>query len=305
MLVPLRIYQVGIVILWLICLRQARDKSWVLFFTLTSVIVYTFLADFYEVRQSQYVYSPYVLTLGRSALIINGLAWSTIFYAVIENSNKLGLPLPIRSLVDSLTALTIGLSMEPIASICTACPQPGAAFSGLGFWDWEVPGLWFRVPLEAFTGWFMLITVFTYVLRLGQKRIAAGQRDFGKELRVAILTIVIAFPIVLVLAISYQWLIKMIPEPPVAAAMLGIPLLIILPYIRRSRRDNEVDAVVVAVPAFYHLYFLGGLVLTGIYRYEYSLIGLWLAMALLSLLSFSWPYWDRLFARNPIVLQSK
>ena len=305
MLVPLRIYQVGIVILWLICLRQARNKSWVLFFNLVSVIVYTSLADFYEIRQNQYVYSPYVFALGRSALIINGLAWSTIFYAVIQNTDKLGLPLPIRPLVDALTALTIGLSMEPIASICTGCPQPGAAFSGLGFWDWEVPGLWFHVPLEAFSGWFMLITVFTYILRLGQRRISASQRDFRKELQVAVLTIVIAFPIVLVLAISYQWLIKVIPEPPVVAVMLGIPLLIVLPSIRRSRRDNDFDPVVAGVPAFYHLYFLGGLLLTGIYRFEPGLIGLWLMMAFLSFLSFSWPYWDRLFAHHPVGVQPK
>ena len=305
MLVPIRIYQVGIVILWLICLRQARNKSWVLFFTLISVIVYTTLADFYEVRRHQYEYSSYVFTVGRSALIANGLAWSTIFYAVIQNTDKLGLPLPIRSLVDALTALTIGLSMEPIASICTGCSQPGAAYSGLGIWDWEVPGLWFHVPLEAFSGWFMLITVFTYILRLSQRQIPGSQRDFGKELRAAVMTIFIAFPIVLVLAISYQWLIRVVPEPPVVALMVGIPLLIVLTTIRRSRRDNDFDPVVAGVPAFYHLYFLGGLLLTGIYRYEPSLIGLWLMMAFLSFLSFSWPYWDRLFVRHPVGVHSK
>lgn len=295
---PFIVFEVGIFILGLICLIHAWRQERYLAAMMVAAVVYTFLAEFFETTQGQYLNGPFFMTLA-GVPIVSPVAWSIMFYAIMKTSDRLGLPWQLRSLLDGLLILTITLSMDPIASTCNACGNSIATSAGLGFWIWQIPGEWFNVPLEDFAGDFILFIVFTFFVRLGRRWLPPGNNRSWGNLAIPFLAILLSFPGILILLQTYLWLTRFIPDYIVLPLILAASALAVFRLGPRLRQDNLVDPVVLAVPLFLHLFFLGALLLTGIYRLRPELLLLWLVIFMLSAVLFTWPYRGTLLSPKP------
>lgn len=98
--------------------------------------------------------------------IVIGLSWGLIIWACMGVSNRINLKEWSRPALDGLLALTIDLSMDTIA----------IRLDG-GFWIWKdipldpFPSIngFFGVNYGNFVGWFLVVLIFSILMRLEQK----------------------------------------------------------------------------------------------------------------------------------------
>jgi len=324
------IFELGVFVLALICLRHAWQRTRYLAIAFLVTIVFSFSTEIFAIKLlHEYYYNSFFVMICREP----GLPWgvnlsctassscvplaipvmeSIVIYAAIVTSDRLNLPWAARPVFVGLLAISIDLVMDPVVSASLACHATSRAVNpvvvghGLGFWVWlfkpeqaalGLPpehNLLFGVPLNNFSGWFLSVLIYSLLLHMGWRKIPPGSKGILGDLIVP----VVAIPLTLlafagVIAV-YQWLITNVvgSEWTLVALILGASILVILRFARRARRDNPIDRVILAVPLLLHVYFLGMLFASNLYREEPVVIAVSAALFPLSLLLFSWPYWD-------------
>lgn len=208
-----------------------------------------------------------------------GLGWSSILYASLWTVDRLEVPWWIRPITAGLLAVSIDLSLDPLAE-------------QLGWWTWhQVPEVhYFGVPFDNFVGWWMIVAFFSGAW-WGLGDLAEKKGWKGRDIWVPIASI----PIALGLIAGCQWLLVHALYPAVgeAAGFLGVfgaALLAVAFGLKRARRDNPPNTVVMALPWLYHGFLLG-MVVAHLPENAALVVGI-PANLVLGAIVFSWPSLD-------------
>lgn len=281
------IAELGIYILAVSCLRHAWARGWSRLLGLIASMIYGLLLEYGAiVIFDAYVYGHFLITLFGSVPLCVGVSWGVIIYTAMETSDRFDLPWYLRPIVDALLALNIDLSMDAIAI-------------RLGFWTWGQAGPWFGVPLGNFYAWFVVVLGFSLLLRLGRLWSLAGPLALLRDFALALLAIPLAAVGLITLLRPYYALIaRGAPAWLIIGALLGGSVLLTLWAAERTRGDHPLDLVVLSVPMFFHVFFFGTLLASGMYRQAPALIAISALMLVGGLLLHLRPSWDRLFARG-------
>jgi hypothetical protein len=235
-----------------------------------------------------------------------------IIYAVMRTSDLLGLPWLLRPVYDGLLALSIDLIMDPIVSLglqCSNSNTPSVAAPGLGLWVWELNSteeVLLGVDLNNFAGWLLSIMTFSLMLRLGRRLVPPGSKGPLMDALAAFLAVPATVAAFVVEVKIYTWIDDYVigPEWIQFSLLVGIFVLAVWRFAREVQRDNPVDRLALAIPLFFYLYSLSGLLLFGVYSARPVLLALWAVAFTLGAVAYTWPYWNRIFppvsAKSPI-----
>jgi len=283
------IVELGVYVLAIICLRHAWARGWSRLLGLIASMIYGLLLEYGAiVTFNAYVYGHFLIMLFGAVPLCVGVSWGIIIYTAMETSDRFDLPWYLRPIVDALLALNIDLSMDAIAI-------------RLGFWTWGQAGPWFGVPLGNFYAWFVVVLGFSLLLRLGRLWSLAGPLVLVCDLAVAILAIPLSVVGLITLLRPYYALIARGARAwLIIGVLLGSSALLTMWAARRTRRDHPLDLVLLSVPVFFHVFFFGALLASGMYRQVPALIAIAALMLVGGLLLHLRPSWDRLCeARAP------
>jgi hypothetical protein len=277
------LFELGVYILAIICLRHAWRESWVHVISLSTGMAYGILLEYAAIDIFHaYRYGNFLIMIARTVPLCIGISWGMIIYTAMETSNRFMLPWYLRPIVDALLALTIDLSMDAIAI-------------RLGFWSWGVAGPWFGVPLGNFYAWFLVVFGFSMLFRLGQLWHLAGQLVFLRDIMVAIVAIPLT---VFGLTALIQPSFAQVSEGGTAWLIVGLlftgSLVFTVRVALRTRRDHPLDLAPLCVPVCFHVFFVGVLFWSGIYRQIPALTGVSVVMLGVGMWLHLWPTWDRL-----------
>jgi hypothetical protein len=206
----------------------------------------------------------------------------------------------LKPVYDGLLALTIDLSLDPVAI-------------QLGYWVWTDPNEksppWFGAPFANYYGWYMVVFWFSLVIRAGVRWLPPARHGWRMNIiipAVAIPVSMIPFWISLFFYGSLMMFVK-IPEPIIFSVLLGLNLLSVLWFLPQVPHNAPLDTVSLSVPLFFHGFLILMLFGSGLFLKPegQALVILVPTIAAFSLICFSWPYLDnlnRLFQRFGQVL---
>jgi uncharacterized membrane protein len=276
---------------FLACLIHAarRGAAWPCI--LVSASVFGLIIEHFDMRTGHtYHYGNFdVMLLGDVPLAI-ATSWGAIIYAAMWTSDRLQLRWYLRPIYDGLLALTIDLSLDPVAI-------------PLGWWTWTMvddPLPWFGAPLENFFGWFDVVLAFSFMVRLGFRVFPASLRGGWRDVVVAAAALPLAFVPFFALLLVYAALMYnlRVPEPLVFTILLGGAVLLIVRYLPTLPHDRPVVVPALMVPLAFHGLMLAMLFGSGLfgkpplYQGHQALVLLIPTVAFLSLVLFAWPSLD-------------
>jgi hypothetical protein len=287
------LFPVGIYVLAVLCLLHARKEGRSTVYWFVTAIILGYLMEFFQLKSpiNEYVYGPFLIKIFGVGLWA-GVGWAVFIYGVVQTAVKLNLPPLLAASFGGLISLTIGMSYEPISSICSTCTEP-LANNGLGFFDWNRYGQWFGEPLDPFPGWFFLMAAFYLVLYYANKRWPPAQRDTKQELQAAGMILVGGFILTTLPILVYLVLDKIIPASIILIVWFGLNAILVFRQFPTFNRNHKPDLLLVAVPMYIHVFFGTAMFIVGLYKPQPSLIPLWLGMMVLSAALFWLPYSQR------------
>lgn len=270
-------FELGIYALAALCLRQACARGYARVFGLLAGMLYGLLLEYAAISIFQaYSYGQFLIMLFGSVPLCIGVSWGMIIYIAMETSDRYALPWYLRPILDALLALMIDLSMDAIAI-------------RRGFWAWSKAGPWFGVPLGNFYAWFIVVLGFSLLLRLGRLWWLAGKLSVLGDVAVVAVAVPLSVLGLTALLRPYAvWLADGLAGWLGISALLGGSTLVAVWAARRSRRDQPVDWVALAVTLSFHGFFLGVLLATGIARQLPALLAISLALLAATLGLHAW-----------------
>lgn len=234
-----------------------------------------------------YHYGPFPFMIFGTVPAMIVVSWGGIVYGTMRVSNHLGLKWYLRPIYDGFLALTIDISLDPVAI-------------SLGYWVWTIPGEkpWFGVPFSNYYGWFLVVFCYSLTFRVLARLTRLEARPWPWQVAVPL----VAFPLSIVpfalLMAGYGLLMKVCPEPLIFSVVMGayaVALLWALPVVPH---DRPLDRSAIAAPFFFHgfelfmLYFSGFLGVKPLYASHPSLVLLVPVVGTLSVICFCWPFLD-------------
>ncbi|HLF29276.1 MAG TPA: carotenoid biosynthesis protein [Anaerolineae bacterium] len=323
------IFEIGVYVLAVLCLWHAWRHARYLAIALVVAIGYSYATEIFAINLiHEYYYNRFLIMICRDMTLPWGVQLSCaapsscvplaipvmeamILYAAIQTSNRLALPWAARPVLDGLLAISIDLVMDPIVSASVSCQQsilPRTIEPGVGFWVWLLKPtqtvfgitlpehLLFGIPLNNFSGWFLSVVIFSFMLRIGWKRIPPESKGILGDLIAPIAAIPLTLLAFTGVIAVYQWLIKNLlgSEWILVALILAASILVVLRFARQANRANPLDLFLLAVPLFFQLYFLVVLFASDLHRRQPALVPFAAVLFPISLLLFSWPYWNRI-----------
>jgi uncharacterized membrane protein len=270
--------EVGVYVLAISCLRHAWARGWSRLLGLVAGMIYGLLLEYGAiVTFHAYGYGHFLIMIFGAVPLCIGVSWGMIIYTAMETSDRFALPWYLRPIVDALLALDIDLSMDAIAI-------------RLGLWTWGQAGPWFGVPLGNFYAWFIVVFGFSLLLRLGRRWSLGGPLVLLADVIVAVLAIALSVAGLIPLLRPYYALIARGAAAWLSiGVLLGGSALLALWAARRTRRDHPLDLVLLSVPLFFHVFFFGALLASGMYRQVPALLAVSALMLVVGLLLHLWP----------------
>lgn len=242
--------------------RRATRQGRFIAIAFVVMATYGFLIEYYDIRSSHsYDYARMLVMLADWPLWVPlsvCLSWAVILLIASSLSDRLGLPWYQRPLVDGLFATLLDMAGDPVfsntryvESLARSCADAtSSAFGGIGVWTWCVPEgipLWFTVPLGNFFGWFLVIALFSFLLRFAQVKLNATNRPWFVQL--GMLVVVAALSAVVVeLALRAFTLLPARLTVFVLAATLLLPVVLIVRHRRQLNFNNPFDLGLVLMP---------------------------------------------------------
>jgi hypothetical protein len=275
---PCLIVEIGAYILALIVLNHARREGIYMVFTILGGILFGFLVEYTEVRQTHsYAYGQFLIMLGGIIPLAVCVGWGLIIYAAVETSNRLQIPVVLRPLLDGLLALSIDLNLDPIAV-------------SFGFWRWEESGPYFGIPSGNFIGWFVVVASFSALLHWGRRWLPPDEQGLWGKAGLPLLVTPAALLLVFLIFELYERLALTDRATAVLLLLGGLSIVAVFSYWRYFRRDYPFAPYVLATPLYFHIYCIAAYILFGIFRQSLLLAPALLIVAVLSLWLFTLPY---------------
>jgi hypothetical protein len=229
-------------------------------------IAYGLCVELLDIRTTEtYFYTDLLLMLGRDPNWMPfsvGVSWACLMFVMMTTSDRLGLPVPLRPLLDGAMAVSVDFVMDPVASASVLVPAigpscaftPAAEFGGMGLWTWCVPvnapALWFTVPVSNFIGWFLVVSCFSAAVRYARGPLRAESRPLLAQLAILVAVAAVAGFLVLCSAWAYpnvlaggtiQWV--------VLWTLFLTPIVAVFILRDRLRFDTPLDRGLLALPA--------------------------------------------------------
>ncbi len=221
--------------------------------------IYGLMFESIAVAAEFYSYGPFTFRIWHAPLVI-GVGWAVIGYAVMSFSDSLNLPQWAKPFLDALLALLVDLGMDVVAIRDIYPFQDGAS----GMWNWGVPlnEMWFGVPYANFMAWWLVVFVMSASLRAGRYLYGWWGRAW----------LIWAYPVAALLTALgvFLFLLLTFTEAFTLTTLLllvGLSLVMTTASLRgRQRRLNwRADYPIFLVPTAFHLFFLGLLLVRGLY----------------------------------------
>jgi len=114
---------------------------------------------FFVTQYAGYSYGDFLVdlpVLGHNVPLWVAVGWGTIIWISMRASDRIGLPWAVRPLLDGLLALSLDLTLDPVAE-------------ALGWWNWTRPGQAWGVPYDNFIGWMLIVASISFFVRLGYR----------------------------------------------------------------------------------------------------------------------------------------
>lgn len=127
-------------------------------YTLLSGTVYGYLLELFSTHISHtYTYGNFYFAL-KGVPIFIALDWAMIFYLAMSYSDQFELPWSVKPFLDALIAINLDLAIDAIAIRA-------------GFWTWVIPlnKEWYGVPFENLAGWILAALTFSFLIRFIKK----------------------------------------------------------------------------------------------------------------------------------------
>ena len=259
---------------FVLALFEALDRGTRSLSTLLAGVLFGLLAEvFFVVLFDGYQYGHFALNLpvgkGESIPLWVGLGWGTIIWVSMLAGTRSGLPWYGAPILDAFCALSLDLTLDPIAE-------------HLGWWHWQRPAQFFGIPCDNFIGWLVIVGAYSFANRALFERWPEGK----SRTRDSLLPVVSLVPAILaVVAMQYgvPFIYALLGEPLTLLVLLlggGIPL-----FTAWKPTALTWDPPTVAIPAMYQGLMLALLLTT---RGPEALIVVFWAVAALSLFLFRW-----------------
>jgi uncharacterized membrane protein len=278
---PFLIVEIGAYILALLVLNHARREGIYMVFTILGGILFGFLVEYTEVRQTHsYSYGQFLIMLGGIIPLAVCVGWGLIIYAAVETSNRLQIPVLLRPLLDGLLALSIDLNLDPIAV-------------SLGFWQWEETGLYFGIPSGNFIGWFVVVASFSALLHLGRRWLPPDEQGLWGQAGLPLVVTPTALLLTYLIFELYERLALVDQATAVLLLIVSLNTVAVFSYWRTFQRDYAFAPFVLATPLYFHVYCIGAYIFAAIFSQSLLLALALLIVAALSLWLFTLPYSQR------------
>jgi len=252
--------------------RGARDVS-----TLIVAMAFGLAVEFFFVLGfTGYAYGEFLVMptiAGHSVPLWVAVGWGTIIYACMRATDRLGIHWSACALLDGLLAVSLDISLDPIAE-------------ALGFWKWSPPGPFYGVPYDNFIGWVMIVASFSLLTRAAYRWLGEGSRW------TSVLRPVAALVPAVVLVGGLQFVLDHVFYPrlgqPLSFFVIAMVLLALTgPMVLRTRTSAPLIPLLLVVPVGYHGLFLGYLLLSGLHAKEPTLLMLMPLAAMVSVAGFA------------------
>jgi hypothetical protein len=285
---PFILATIGALILGLFCFLRAWKEGIKYVMIITCGAIFGMLIEYLDMRMmTSYHYGPFPCMLLGTVPLMIVVSWGAIIYGVMRTSDRLKLLWCLRPINDAFLAMTIDLSLDPVAI-------------RMGYWVWTVKGQpdppWFGVPFANYYGWFVVVLSFSLVLRTGFQLFPTDVYRWS-AVAVPIATIAVAMVPFYALLFIYGMGIRVVPEPIVFSVLMGFYFVILLRYLLTLPHNSPLDKVSFAIPMFFQGFTVFLLYGWRLWAKSPALVLLVPVIALLSLICYSWPYLDTLAAR--------
>ena len=222
------------------------------------------------IAYQDYTYGKDFLIIIAGLPIAVGIGWAVIIYSAMELSNSLRLSEWVRPLLDTILALSIDLSMDPIAI-------------RMGYWNYVVPhnSDWFGVPAINYFGWISIAFTYSYwtraARRIMQKR--AEDPSSWKKAATHLTPMLVVVPSILTLLVMRQTWTGLtnlkIPLMLIPASILTVVSIITITdaYKQKNRGfiDKKIDLIPFLVPLAINIFYLLMAVAFGFFSNSISL----------------------------------
>jgi hypothetical protein len=231
------------------------------------------------------------LAVPLAVVLMEGL----IVFGLVRTTDFLAPPAWMRPFMDGLMAVTIDLSLDPIAASSIWCGSgPGEpVHGGIGLWTWFThasnPPQWFGIPLVNFSAWFFGPVAISASVRLVASKMNVETLDIWQQAISAVgaMVIVIALGLAAELA-SFRVMDELLGGVAVTRAqrwailigILGVTGLAIVAASRNFEHGHRFCWEVVVLPAFLFAYMGLALLARGPWSDWTLLASAWLLCAL-------------------------
>lgn len=259
-------------------IREAWRKGLHSFGALLASMLFGLAIEFYFVTLYQgYSYGDFLVdfpAFGHQVPVWVACGWGTIIWASMQASDRMRVPWAVRPTIDGLLAVSIDLTLDPIAD-------------HLGWWSWSREAQFFGVPCDNFIGWVLIVSSFSFFTRLGFHWLKPGV--WWRDL---LLPGIAVLPSVLFMAGAQLVLEKLYPlfgEPFVFLSLSALYLMLMFPFTWVADAEEEVPWYLTGLPAIYHGLSVVHLLLSTIPEEDPALLVVVPVAALLSLGAFRYP----------------
>ncbi|MCW8931144.1 MAG: carotenoid biosynthesis protein [Gammaproteobacteria bacterium] len=283
------IYDIGYYILMLFCLRYAWKQDSHLVVILVSAVVFGYTIEYGAVTgvPQPYHYNFFIVKLPGPVPLGAVIGWGIIFFASTQVAKHSNIPWMIQPLYAGLLAVAIDIVIDPIVVY-------------VGFWTWTEAVQWFGIPWSNYIGWVGIIASLSFFQQLGYRKIPPGSKGLIGNILVAFVAMLPAYLFVFIWIKSYVWLVSQnwLSEMTIVGIFFTCSVVLILHYIPQMKRNNKVQWIILAIPAFFYSWAIVMLYLSGLHNKFPELVLVFPAFIVLGMLGFCLPYINTLLTDN-------
>ncbi len=275
------IYDIAYYVFMLFCLRHAWKQGSYMVIVLISAVIFGYSIEYGAVTgiPQPYHYNFFIVKLPGSVPLGVVLGWGLIFYASTQVAKHSNIPWMLQPLFAGLVATATDFVIDPIAVY-------------IGFWRWTEAVQWFGIPWSNYIGWVGIIASLSFFQLLGFHKVTPGSQGVLGDILVAFGAMIPAYAVVFIWIKSYVWLVEQnwLPEMVLVGLFFTGSVLLILRYLPQMKRNNKIQWLVLAIPAFFYLWAIIMLYVSGLYTKFPELVLVFPAFIVLGMLGFCLPY---------------
>ena len=249
------IFEFMVYVLFILCFINAWKRGIGYLAELIGGLVFGVLLEYINANFiADYSFGRFFLMISNIPVCI-GAGWAVIIYSSMALSDRTGMPVFARPFADAFLALNIDLSMDMIAI---------RIGGGMWVWGWDQSvrwtSEWFGVPYGNFFGWFFVVLLYSYMIRIGRDLLTHHKLNKAWKIILPFFSVLFSqiILIILVLIFYYFW-----PYGFPVALLLIIPctaLILIVSIKGKLNIQDKPDGFVIrAVPLVFHTFFLASI----------------------------------------------